>query len=275
MDDSLQCAKCGIWVHCFLRNCPVCGEPIFLTIDRNHAAPEHFYELMTSMYNMVADRDNPGRARYLPGMSERAIQRRCEIEFQDEAHYFGFGHLDNEDWPEELRDIFAMALSNTLTGYVYRCVEEFICRSGLPAGGKRGELAAAERRALISALTAEETGFSESCYRVLDPDNEVDSRVLLCLALRINENYLRYLLAEEDQQDEWFRCVLEQSIEKTTYFYGMAFRAMWPDRDLRLFMATRRGPIRKNVEKDFLFGYVVRLSESLYPLKPRVPSHLH
>lgn len=269
MDESLQCGKCGVWVHCFLRNCPICGEPIFLALDKVNAKPERFFDLMTSLYNLVADKDNPRRARYFPGVSERVIQRRCEIEFQDEAHVFGFGHHDNEDWPEELRDVFAMGLTNTLTGYIYRYVEEFI------HDGKCGELAAAERTALISALMSEETGFNESCFRQLNPDNEIDGRVLFCLALRINENYLRFLLADEEQQDQWFRSVLEQSIEKTIYFYGMAFRALWPDKDLRRFLAMRQGVIRKNVEKDFLFGYVVRLSESLNPCKPRAASHLH
>ncbi len=272
MDESLQCGRCGIWVHCFLRKCPQCGEPLFLALDRANARPENFFDLMTSLYNLVADKENPGRARYLPGLSERTIQRRCEIEFQDEAHVFGLGRNDNKDWPEEVRDIFAMTLSNSLIGYIYRYVEEFICLTG---DAQCRELAAAERAALVAALTSGKTGFNESCYRVLNPENEIDRRVLFCLALRINDNYVRYLLAEGDQQDAWFNSILEQSIDKTTYFYGMAFRALWPDKDLGRFLAGRRNIIRENVEKDFLFGYVVRLSESLHPLKPRVPSHLH
>jgi hypothetical protein len=272
MDDSLQCGNCGIWVHCFLRNCPECGAPVFLALDRANAKPEHFFDLMTSLYNLVADKENPGRARYLPGISERVIQRRCEIEFQDEAHVFGFGHHDDEDWPEEIRDIFAMALTNTLIGYIYRYIEEFICRT---KDGKCGELTEVERESLVSVLMSDESGYNESCFRVLNSENEIDWRVLFCLALRINKNYVRYLLAEEDQEDEWFSSILEQSIEKTTYYYGMAFRALWPDKDLRQFLARRHNIIRKNVEKDFLFGYVVRLSESLHPLRPRLPSHLH
>lgn len=272
MDDSLQCGRCGIWVHCFLRSCPECGEPLFIALDRKNAKPENFFDLMTSLYNMVADKENPGRARYLPGISERVIQRRCEIEFQDEAHVFGFGHNNDEDWPEEIRDIFAMALSNTLIGYIYRYIEEFICRSG---DGKCSELTEAERKSLISALVSDESGFNQSCFRVLNSENEIDSRVLFCLALRINENYVHYLLAQDDQEDAWFNSILEQSIEKTTYFYGMAFRALWPDKDLRQFLERRRSVIRENVEKDFLFGYVVRLSESLNPLRARASSHLH
>lgn len=267
MEESLQCGKCGIWVHCFLRNCPACGEPIFLALDRTNARPENFFDLLTSLYNLVANKENPRRARYLPGVSEKVIQRRCEIEFRDEARVFGFGNSDNDDWPEEVRDIFAMALSNALIGYTYRYVEEFIM------GGKCAELAAAEKTALVSALMTGEAGFRESCFRVLDPENEIDGRVLFCLALKINENYLRYMLAGEEQQNERFRNVLEQSIEKTIYFYGMAFRALWPDKDLRQFLSGREGIIRKNVEKDFLFGYVVRLSESLNPL--RVAAYLH
>lgn len=269
MDESLQCGRCGIWVHCFLRTCPECGEPLFLALDPRNAKPENFFDLMTSLYNLVADKENPRRVRYLPGISERVIERRCEIEFQDEAHVFGFGLANDENWPEELRDIYAMALTNTLTGYIYRYVEEFIL------GGKNGELGEAERKSLISTLLADESGFNESCFRVLNSENEIDRRVLFCLALRINANYIRYLLADEGREDEWFNCILEQSIEKTTYFYGMAFRALWPDQDLRQFLARRRNTIRENVQKDFLFGYVVRLSETLHPVSRQASSHLH
>jgi len=269
MDESLQCGRCGIWVHCFLRYCPECGEPIFLAIDPVNAKPENFFELMTSLYNLVADKENPRRTRYLPGISERVMHRRCEIEFQDEAHVFGFGHHSDENWPEEIRDIFAMVLTNTLTGYIYRYVEEFILDD------KCAELDASERAALVFTLVTGDTGFNESCFRALNPENEIDRRVLFCLALRIDENYNRYLLAAEDQEDEWFTSIIEQSIEKTTYYYGMAFRALWPEKDLRQFLENRKSIIRENVEKDFLFGYVVRLSESLKPIRPRVPSHLH
>ncbi|MDQ5985360.1 MAG: hypothetical protein CSYNP_01069 [Syntrophus sp. SKADARSKE-3] len=271
MDESLQCGGCGIWVHCFLRYCPQCGEPLFIALDPVNAKPENFFDLMTSLYNLVANQDNRRRSRYLPGISERVIQRRCEVEFRDEAHAFGF-NSDDKDWPEEVRDVFAMALTNTLIGYIYRSVEEFICHAG---DVKSGGLTVAETEALVSYFISGETGYNESCFRELNPEDEIDWRVLFCLALRINENYVRYLLEEKDLHDEWFQSILGQSIEKTIFYYSIAFRALCPDNDLRQFLAMRKGFIQENVEKDFLFGYIVKLSESLLPIKAYGTAHLH
>ena len=267
MDDSLQCGKCGYWVHAFLRCCPECGEPVFLTLDKSNARPELFFDLMTSLFNLVADKSNSRRERYLPQFSEDTIFRRCEIEFAGEAHCFALQSATEDDWPEEIQDLFAMTLTNTLVGYVYRSVEEFVTSK------KTEELQPAEKDYLMASLGKED--LDHSCYRLLSAGDELDRRVLFCLALRLDSSHIMYKLADSEQQKEWYFSVIEQSLEKTIQFYKIACRALWPKKDLGEFLESRQEVIRENVEKDFLFGYVVKLSESLNPYKPKAPRHLH
>jgi len=269
MEDSMRCGNCGIWVHCFLRTCPACGGSLFVSLENVNARPELFFDLMTSLFNLVADKDNARRGRYLPPFSEDVIQRRCELEFHNEVYSFELDVQSEEDWPEEIRDLFAMSLTNTLTGYIYRSVEEFVTQKKSP------ELLPAEKQSLIAVLDSPKAGIGRSCYRRLDRSNAVDRAVLFCLALRLGNTLPKYMLADDDKQKSWYFSIVEQVYDRTIHFYSMAFKAIQPLKSLNEFMNQRRDSIRDNVEKDFLFGYVVKLSESLNPVKSPEHSRLH
>jgi hypothetical protein len=44
-----------------------------------------------------------------------------------------------------------------------------------------------------------------------------------------------------------------------------AFKALKPNTDITALLDRKQGAIRDGVEQDILFGYIVKLSESLYP----------
>lgn len=260
MDDALQCGNCGIWVHCFMRNCPVCGKALYASLDMSNARPEKFFDLMTSLYNLVADQENAERHRYIAPLSESIIIRRCSIEFGDELHALSFDFESEYEWPEEVRDLYAMCLTNALCGYVFRAVEEFVAREKSP------ELSKDEiNRILVSLDTVSVEIFGKSGYKFLDPLDETDRRVMFCLAMLMNRSHMEYMLADKEQHEAWFSSIIEQSAERAIDFYRIAFGALRPPQSNTDLLLKWHGFVRGQVERGLLFGYIVRLSESLKP----------
>lgn len=269
MDDAVQCRNCGIWVHCFLRNCPVCGEAVFTSLEKSNAGPERFFDLMTSLYNLVADTDNPERSRYIPSISENIIIRRCGIDFPGELHVLSMDYESEYEWPEEVRDLYAMCLTNTLCGYVFRSVEEIVSHEKSP------ELSTETVNGILSSLDSHKEIIEKSSYRFLDRLDYPDSRALFCLAMLTNGAHLEYRLADPEQHDAWFSSIIEQSTDRAVEFFKIAFGALRPKEDISDLILKWHDFIRENVERGFLFGYAVRLSESLVPCKPQASSQTH
>ncbi len=269
MDDALQCGNCGMWIHCFIRHCPACGKTLLISLNKANAKPELFFDLMTSLYNLVADNNNANRSRYLPSMSENIILRRCSVEFSDELHDLSLNYSYEADWPEEVKDLHAMCLTNVLCGYVYRTIEEFITDRKSP------KLSSERKERLWGYLDANRETLKNSCYSQLDRKSDVDGRVLLCMAIILGKSHLEFMLADEQHQREWFSSIIEQSTERALEFYKRAFRALWPEKKIRDLIWQRHDFIRENVQRGFLFGYAVKLSESLIPYKLQATSQLH
>lgn len=269
MDDALQCSNCGIWVHCFIRKCPICGKSIFTSLDITNARPERFFDLMTSLYNLVADRENPQRNLYIPSFSEEIILRKCGMDFQDEMHAVFLKCESEYEWPEEIRDLYAMCLSYTLCGYVFRTVEELVSQ------GKSHELSTETVNRIISSLVSRKEIFEKSSYKLLDWQNELDSRILFCLAMLMNGTHLECRLVDPEQHEAWSSCIIEQSTSRAVEFFEIAFGALRPDKSIPELVLEWHDFIRDNVERGFLFGYAVKLSESLIPYKLRALSGVH
>jgi hypothetical protein len=260
MQDNLTCKKCGRLVNCLFRFCPSCGEPLHILLEQINAKPELFIDLMNSLYNLIADKSNEKRTEYLPSLSENIMSRRCKIEFEDEVRSISIMYLTKGGLPDAVLDLYPMALTNSLSGYVYRTIEEFVTHK------KSTKLSDADREYLVTSMYKEaEADLRNSCYKVLSENNELDRRVLFCLALRWDNRHLKYLLADDEQQGEWFYEVLSQNIETTINCHERAFEALKSNTDITALMSRRKDAIRDGVEQDILFGYIVKLSESLYP----------
>lgn len=266
MDDALQCENCGMWIHCFIRYCPACGNPVFTSLDPANARPELFFELMTSLYNLAANRENDERKRYIHPISEDGLIRRCSIDFKDELQALSLDYGYEDDWPEEIEDLFAMCLSSTLSGYVFRSVEEFITNCRSP------EISPEKKEHIWSVLHSMEETIKKSSYRLLDPGDDLDRRVLFCIALLTCDGHLEHLLVTDKQHDHWFASIIEQSTERAIEFFQIAFAVLRPGESVPELIAEKRDFIRENVERGFLFGYAMKLSESLVPYKLQAAS---
>ena len=127
-------------------------------------------------------------------------------------------------------------------------------------------LSKAEKRQLMSSLFKEaERDLKDSCYKVLDPSNFVDNRVVFCLSVRWKNGQLKYLLADDLYQREWFFNILSQNIATSMKYYEKIFKILVPGTDVTAIVDRKREVIEENVEQDLIFGYIVKLCESLSP----------
>jgi hypothetical protein len=231
-----------------------------ISIEQINAKPEQFIDLMNSLYNLIADKNNAKRTEYLPALSENIMSRRCKIEFEDEIRSIAINYLTKGGLPDAVQDLYPMSLTNSLSGYVYRTIEELVTNK------RSSKLPDVDRDYLMTSMYKEaEADLKNSCFRVLSEDDELDRRVLFCLALRWDNRHLKYLLADDKQQGEWFYTVLSQNIESTMKCNERAFKALKANTDITALMFRKQDAIRDGVEQDILFGYIVKLSESLFP----------
>jgi len=255
-----KCSKCGKAVDYSFRYCPSCGGQLYVSLDTSNPKPEMFIDLFNSLYNLLADKNNDRRSKYLPILSENIIARRCKLEYEDDYRDMIRNLSMKFVPPDATADMYYLSLSNTLAGYTYRFVEELIVKR------KSEILSEAEKRQLMSSLFKEaEHDLKDSCYKVLDPGNFVDNRVLFCFSVRWKNGQLKYLLADDIYQRVWFSNILSQNIATSMKYYEKIFKILVPGTDVTAIVDRKREVIEENVEQDLIFGYIVKLCESLSP----------
>lgn len=258
--DINKCKKCGRVVDYFFRYCPSCGERIYISLEALNAKPELFIDLLNSLYNLIADKNNDRRTEYFPVLSESIIIRRCKIEYDDQVKSILLDSILKGGLPDALRDLYHLSLTNTLSGYTYRSIEEFIVNI------KSEKLSESEKNSLISSLFKEAgEALRNDCYKVLNPDNIVDNRVLFCLSLRWDNRHMKYLLADEKHQSEWYSNILSQNTANSMKYHEKIYKILRLDADVKSIIARKQNAIQENVEQDIIFGYIVKLCESLNP----------
>jgi hypothetical protein len=246
------------------RFCPRCGTSVYAALDGPEATIESFLPLLNSLYNLLAkvrgELPHPDRGKYISELSENVMTRRCRLEHDVLRKQSMSLIIKNIHADEDLMELYTLALSNSLAGYTYRSVEEMIF------GKKAVRLSQPEREHLISSMRQEYgTELEKSEYRALHEGDPVDNRLLLCLALRWNNRHLKYLLAPDAIQGEWWSTVCFQNFKLSEDCVERVFRQMGLLSDNKSLRDSDKKNAQDNAEQDLLHGYVVRLSESLDP----------
>jgi hypothetical protein len=190
------------------------------------------------------------------------MARRSQIEHEMDMKELFMATFNKPGAEEVLMNLYTLSLSTALAGYVYRSVEEMICkRTNYP-------LSEIEKNSLLSSMY-QETGaaLTDSEYCVLRPDDAVDGRLLFCLALRWDNRHLKYLLADDEIQQEWWATVLAQSIELGEERVEHVYRAMELIGPRNGLSDQTKEAVRDGIEQDLLHGYIVKLAESLIPIQ--------
>lgn len=255
-----KCKKCGKTIEYSFRYCPSCGAEAYVSLDASNAKPESFIDLFNSLYNLLTDKNNDERSKHLPVLSENIITRRCKLEYEADVNDMLRNLVMKFVPPEATVGMYHLSLTNVLTGYTYRSIEEFVVNK------KSQKLSEADKTYLMTSLFKEAgQELKNSCYKVLDPNNPIDNRVLFCLALRWDNRHMKYLLAEEKFQSKWYPNILSQNIATSQKYHEEMFKLLLPGADVMSIFARKRAAIEDGVEQDILFGYIVKLAESLNP----------
>jgi len=114
------------------RYCPFCGGEVHAPLNALDAKPESFIDLLNSIYNLLADKANQSRIAYLSARSEEVIARRARLEFDEEFDSISRSYATRGGLPAAVTNLYSLALTNGLTGYAYRTIEEWVThrRSG-------------------------------------------------------------------------------------------------------------------------------------------------
>ena len=255
-----KCNKCEHSLDYSFRYCPSCGAPAYSALDPANATPDSFLDLFNSLYNLLADKSNNERSQYLPVLSEQIIARRSKIEFDDDYGSMVRNLTAKFIPPATAETLYHLYLTNTLTGYTYRSVEELIFKTKSPS------LSESEKAYFINSLFTEAgEDLKQSGYKILDPRHNLDNRVLLCLAIRWDNRHLKFQLADDKFQDEWGSIILSQNILSSLKHHENLFHLLLPSADAKALVAKKRSAIENGTQQDFLFGYIVKLAETLNP----------
>jgi hypothetical protein len=254
------CKKCGRKIDYSFRYCPSCGSEAYAPLDVRDPKPESFIDLFNSLFNLLADQENAKRSEYFSTFSEKVIARRCKLDFEDAyndiVRNLGMKFVE----PSAVAELYHLTLTLTLSGYVFRSVEEIITK-------RRSDPLQESDRAWLMTSLFKEAGddLNRSCYRPLAVKNDVDRRVLFCLALRWDNRHLKYQLTEDKYAHEWASIILSQNLTTCIKCHEKVFGLLMPGSNAQAITTMKHSSFEENVQEDFLFGYIVRLAESLNP----------
>jgi hypothetical protein len=190
------------------------------------------------------------------------MARRSQIEHETDVQQLLMATFKKPGAEQILTDLYTLSLSTALAGYVYRSVEEMICK------GTNDPLSESEKSGYLCSMYQEYgTTLANSEYRVLKPNDVVDDRLLFCLALRWDNRHLKYLLAGAEIQREWWATMLSQNIELAEKRVEQVYRAVELIGPSRGLSHQTKEMVRDGVVQDLLHGYIVKLVESLIPIQ--------
>jgi hypothetical protein len=235
---------------------------------KSDAGPDDFVPLLNSIYNLLAnsapeDR-HPERTKYLPDISEAVMVRRTRIEHEVDQKELLFSIRPVGDFSraaESVASLYPRSLSNALTGYSYRTVEEMVCKQ------HSNPLSDSDRQRLMTRMYAEcaDALNQPGDYAGLNPKDPIDSRLLFCLALRWDNQHLAYVLSEDDWQERMWKSIFAESLRLSEDCFRQVFAVVGLIGCGGRLTGSLKETVVEWVEQDLIHGYIVKLAESLYP----------
>jgi hypothetical protein len=243
-----KCGKCGADVDFVFRYCPHCGSELHFS---THIDPSSFFDVFNSFYNLLSNKGDKRRAQYIDSRSEAVIARRCQIEHEEDLKSIRRLIDFNPERVLKVEELYRTTASITLGGYIYRLVEEMLEHKKSPA------LPDDDITQLLAVLNNDAADdFINGYYSVLNVDDSVDMRVMLCLSVRWDNGQIRFMISDKNKHEEWWGFVVYNSLKIATECHR------------RLRTRQTQESIEGGVVQDLLFGYIVRLVESLVPFEP-------
>jgi hypothetical protein len=208
-----------------------------------------FLDVQSSVYNLIITANNKDRDAYFHPVSRLLIQKRFELEYEIEMRA-STGFMS---WSSPICDADAITMrikcrsSNAVAGYASRVTEELIARKKtLSLSSDEVKLAVASFESTYNA----EYAVNDIAKHMTDKTQE--ERMLFILFLQDDNKHTAYFL-DESLWERWFGTLLQTNIDATIGSY-------------KEYVQPRTEALSEEVLNDTVFGYCVRLSESLFPI---------
>ena len=145
--------------------------------------------------------------------------------------------------------------SNTVTGYAVRATEELIVKN------KTRPLSVKEiENAINSFKSAHNDEYLVKDIAIYMSDKAEERRILFIFYIQDDNKHMNYFL-DEPMLQRWFDIILESNTEATLQRYRDAFSMANGSH-----VTPKEDEITEEVLNDMVFGYCVRLGESLFPI---------
>lgn len=216
--------------------------------------------MLNSTYNLVITVGHKQRDIYFHPVSRRLMNARFELEHREEFGALMFGGLGAGAtmFPGRLEAIgvrITARSSNAVTGYAVRASEELIVRRKLPPLPVK---AIQEGIALVRSQYKDEYIVKRIAQDMpCDADRE---RIMFIFYLQGDNKHMNYFL-DELMIGKYFDIILQQNAELTLQKHRDALSAAGVRRTLK------EDELAGEVLNDIVFGYCVKLSESLFPIE--------
>lgn len=259
--SSNACTRCGKAVaDLSVRFCPDCGQPLFVDLSRSDLRPDDFLDVLNSLYNLIIIIGHKQRDAHFHPVSRRLMNARFELEHREEFGALMFGSLGVGEtrFPGRLEAIgmrVSARSSNAVTGYAVRACEELIVRRKLPP--------------LPIKTIQEGIDFVGTQYKdeyivkriAKDMPSDADrQRIMFIFYLQDDNRHVNYFL-DESMIEKHFGTVLGQNVELTLQKHREAISVAGIRRTFK------EDELAEEVLSDIVFGYCLKLSESLFPIE--------
>jgi len=247
MPKTKKCGKCGCAVSVNSRYCEKCGNPLCVPLDNSKIQEEKFFDVFSSVFYLLADKNNQERQKYFSPLSERVLLQRAHRfykNFAADATRMNVALGVKKPFDFDPSPFFQNSITNALSGYSLRIAEE------LYSGGKSNSLNTEDIESMIQKYMLEEKKEfgDKSVYANADLCDPLVKREIFSSYLGGVGVFTKYNLLSKEETVHWYNVIGQQSIEMTIEAGGRS-----------------AGRIEDEVVADLLFGYCLRLSESLMP----------
>lgn len=264
MTDSTKCVRCGKKVDLSFRFCPQCGQPVFIDLSRKDLTGDIFLDVLNSVYNLIITPDIQERDTYYHPVSRMLINKRYELEYEDSKRnlFFAFPPgvgLQARMWTTA--GFIRPRASNAVTGYAIRVTEELIVKK------KTTPLSVKEVENGINSFLSEFGGehIVKSISTSMSNKSE-EKRIFFIFYIQTDNKHMNYFLDERMLQ-RWFDIILQRNTELTLEMFRDAYsKVTQKNSDIESFITRNKPGISEEVLNDIVFGYCVKLSESLFPI---------
>ena len=198
MPETKKCGKCGCAVSVNSRYCEKCGNPLCVSLDNPKIQEEKFFDVFSSVFYLLADKNNQERQKYIFLLSERVLLQRAHRfykNFAADATHMNVLLGVKDPFNFDPNPFFQNSITNALSGYSLRTAEE------LYSGGKSNSLNTEDIELIIQEYMFEEKkGFGDkSVYANVDLRDSLVKRELFSSYLGGTEVLTKYNLLSKEE----------------------------------------------------------------------------